>query len=144
MKKFLLSLVLVAALLVPSMNVFAAGGDIYESNNTMGTATLVTLNNTTDTVLNATIDNPSDIDYYKIVLRNRTPVNVICADSYGVDYYLKLYNASGILLASDFQDPYSVEHFELTLDPGTYYIKVNGYNGEYSASPYQLTIDAQI
>ena len=105
--------------------------DIYESNNTTGTAKIIAVNSN----LTARISSSSDRDWYRFA--NTTANRNIRIDLTGLpaDYDVRLYNPSGtqIGISQNGGTTNEVIIFNTTL-VGTYRIQVYGYNGAFNAT----------
>ncbi|NJL77246.1 MAG: hypothetical protein HC892_21735, partial [Saprospiraceae bacterium] len=121
------------------LTVFLDSSDIYECNNLFSTATPIQFG----VPVKASVYDEGDKDYYKIELSKpgvviatlkNIPVNQI--------YVVSLFNASQQLVTSDnarSTDPAFID--ALRCDIGTYYIVVEGLNGDYSSpTQYELTV----
>ncbi|MCF6407203.1 T9SS type A sorting domain-containing protein [Chitinophaga filiformis] len=81
-----------------------------------------------------------DIDHYKFVISNRGTITITLGTLPG-DYDLKLLNSSGSQLNISQAGGTTSESISRTLNPGTYYAQVYGYNGANSAtSCYTLRV----
>lgn len=107
--------------------------DIYESlnNNTQTTAAAIPLN----TAINATIATSSDVDWFYITTTTDKPHLQINLTNLKANFGLKLYNSSGLLIASS--DGLGTANEKITYNngiAGKYYIVV--YNNNGSNNPY--------
>jgi len=102
--------------------------------NTFTDATLITVPSNQNGVIN----NAGDVDMFKFTIT--TTSTVIVTSSGQTDVVAYLYNSSGTLLASD-DDGAGVPNFRITanLSPGTYYVKVAGYDSTTSGA-YSLNV----
>lgn len=109
----------------------------FEANNTQGTAAAVA----TNTVHSAAIGVSGDIDYYSFTLSATSNVNVTLGNLPG-DYDLFLHNSSGTQIgASESGGTTSESIVSNNLAAGTYYVRVIGWNGAFSATVcYNLNI----
>lgn len=81
-----------------------------------------------------------DIDHYKFVITTRGTITITLGTLPG-DYDLKLLNSAGTQLNISEAGGTSSESISRTLNPGTYYAQVYGYNGANSAtSCYTLRV----
>jgi hypothetical protein len=105
--------------------------DTYESNNTSATATTIATN--TDIV--ALIGVNGDNDYYKFTTTSpNTRIKITLTNLPG-DYDIRLYNANMTQLAISQNGSTTAETIiRNTTTAATYYIRVYGYNGAFSAS----------
>ena len=116
--------------------------DPYESNNTSGTAKILTTSQL-NTNLTATISSTTDVDWYRfstISGATRVKVNLTTLPA---DYDLYLYsnNASTLLGSSILGGTSSEQVIRNTTKTGTYYVRVIGYQGVFSTSScYTLRI----
>lgn len=95
------------------------------------------------TLVASMIDSGGDEDYFSFSTSGNTPKVKVEMSNVPEDYDLRLYNANGILLASSQNARLSPEVciFNNATNPGSYYVRVNGYNGKYNAnSCYNLTV----
>lgn len=108
--------------------------EAYEGNNTLATAHSVNLN----TDYKAAIDKSTDVDYYKFTVpQGSYTVNLT---NLGHDIDLKLQNASGSTLSTSQNSGTANEKITATLNAGTYYIRVYGYNSFNANSCYTLNV----
>ncbi|MFZ9943575.1 MAG: fibronectin type III domain-containing protein, partial [Bacteroidia bacterium] len=116
--------------------------DPYESNNTSGTAKILTTSQL-NTNLTATISSTTDVDWYRFSTvsgATRVKVNLTTLPA---DYDLYLYsnNASTVLGRSILGGTSSEQVIRNTTKTGTYYVRVIGYQGAFSTSScYTLRI----
>lgn len=105
--------------------------DIYESNNTLSAAKLISVN----TNISALISISTDLDWFKFSNTSASRNIKITLTNLPADYDLKLYNAAGTVLYSSENGATTSETITYNNAPvATYYIRVNGYNGANSAS----------
>jgi hypothetical protein len=108
----------------------ATVADTYEPNGTISQAYAVT----SGTTYNSYIASTTDVDYYKLTTTAAGTINVTLSNLAG-DYDLYLVNTSGTTLAKSENGSTTSETINYSATAaGTYYIKVNGYNGAYSTS----------
>ncbi len=110
--------------------------DPYEPNDSMSEAYEVSAGNT----YSSYIYESGDEDYYKISVSESGTLDLTTGNLAG-DYDMYLYNSSGTELDKAYttNDPETITH---EISSGTYYIRVNGYNGAYSSSTkYNLTVE---
>jgi bacillolysin len=116
-------------------NTIGVGGstpvtDPYEPNDTLSTAYAITKG----TVYNAYISSSTDVDYYKFTQSSTGYIN-ISLTNLPKDYDLYLYNSSGTQVAKSTKGGTSSESIKYNATrTGTYYVKIIGYNGNYSTS----------
>jgi bacillolysin len=109
--------------------------DNYEPNDTMGAAYGAL---TSATNYNSYISTSSDIDYYYF---DTTAAGTITVTLTNVpkDYDLYLYNSSGTQLGRSINGSTTNENISYSAsNAGKFYVKVIGYNGVNSTSPYTL------
>lgn len=96
-----------------------------EINDTVATATPVTLNSSSSGV----IDNPNDIDYYKVTLTEATMVqsSITSSNNYSLLYAQKSGSNAAIYAVPGKANTYRMM-------PGTYYFAVLSQNGTYSST----------
>ncbi|MFH0866690.1 MAG: M43 family zinc metalloprotease [Bacteroidota bacterium] len=105
--------------------------DNYESNNSISAAKLIAVN----TTISALISTSTDVDFFKFSNTSAMKNIKVTLSGLPKDYDLKLYNSSGTLLATSQNGGTTAEAIKYNNAPvGTYYIKVYGYGGVYSAT----------
>lgn len=105
--------------------------DVYESNNTSGNAVTIPVN--TDIV--ALIGSNGDNDWYKFTNTSSTSKIKVTLTNLPGDYDVKLYRGTSTLLGTSQNGGTTSEQIiSNTTTVSTYYIKVYGYNGAYSAT----------
>ncbi|MDH4127784.1 MAG: pre-peptidase C-terminal domain-containing protein [Spirochaetota bacterium] len=116
-----------------------SGADGYESNNTSGTATQMTVNS----IISANVNPAGDVDWYKITLNNGSTYN-IRLNNQSIDLNMELIDSDGITTIPTANNP-SVngttanETISYTATATkTYYIKVWSPAGIVTASNYSL------
>lgn len=103
---------------------------LNELNNTMAQAYGITAG----TTYNACISSSTDVDYYKFK-RTDTGTVSISLTNLPVNYNLYLVDSSGDVLSKSENSGSKPESICYRINkPGTYYIKVAGYNGAYNRS----------
>lgn len=110
-------------------------GDTYENNDSFANAYGPLTNGAS---YNSYLFTSSDVDYYKFEAGESGEIQVTLGEFPG-DYDLYLYNSSQSQVAKAYttNDP---ERITYNGSAGTYYVKVVGYNGAYSATDdYVLT-----
>lgn len=106
------------------------GTDLYEPNDSMSQAYPIT----SGTTYSSYIYTSSDIDYYKLTATKGKAIS-ISLTNLPKDYDLYLYNSSGTQVARSINGSTTSESISYTpTAAGTYYIKVIGYNGNYSTT----------
>jgi len=104
-----------------------AGKKNFEPNEAIATAYPIQMN----TIYYASIETSTDKDYYKFTLPYHNMVTITLQDL-TKDYDLKLYNSSGVQIGNSSNGGTTSEIIATDyLDPGTYYIYVYGYGGNY-------------
>ncbi|MBP6531987.1 MAG: fibronectin type III domain-containing protein [Bacteroidia bacterium] len=113
--------------------------DIYESNNTSGTAKTIT----TNTDITAMIGSSTDNDYFKFTTTSPNTKIKIVLSNLPFDYDIRLYNSSMTQLSiSQNGGTTSETIIRNTTTAATYYIRVYGYNGVFSTtSCYNLRVN---
>ncbi len=111
--------------------------DTYESNNSLSTAKTIPVNTSIQALIGASGDN----DYFKFTNTSAQKNILVTLTNVPFDYDLKLYKSSGGLLATSQNGGTTSEGIKYNNAPvGTYYARVYGYNGAYSATQcYTLT-----
>ncbi|MFN9597052.1 MAG: fibronectin type III domain-containing protein [Bacteroidota bacterium] len=116
--------------------------DPYESNNTSGTAKILTTSQL-NTNLTATISSTTDVDWYRfstISGATRVKVNLTTLPA-DYDVYLYSNNASTVLGSGTLTGTSSEQIIRNATKAATYYIRVIGYQGVFSTSScYTLRI----
>ncbi len=115
--------------------------DTWESNNTSGTAKTIGVN----TDITAAIGSSTDIDWYKFTNSSTASKIKINLTNLPADYDVKLYRGTSTLLGTGQNGGTTSEQLiSNTTTVSTYYIRVYGYNGAYSAtSCYTLRASTQ-
>lgn len=104
--------------------------DNYETNETQATAKAIT----TGAAITAKIGTSTDKDWFSFNNTSTAKNIQVVLNNLPADYDLYLYNASGTLLASSLSASTTSETVKYNNGTvGTYYIKVIGYNGVFSA-----------
>ncbi len=113
--------------------------DIYESNNTSGTAKTIT----TNTDITAMIGSSTDNDYFKFTTTSPNTKIKIVLSNLPFDYDVRLYNSNMTQLSiSQNGGTTSETIIRNTTTAATYYIRVYGYNGVFSTtSCYNLRVN---
>lgn len=114
--------------------------DVYESNGSTGTAKTIAVN----TNITALIGTSGDNDYFKFT-NTSTQKNIrITLTNLPYDYDVKLLNSSGSTIVTGQNSGTTSESIKYNNAPvGTYYVRVYGYNGAYSATSC-YTVNASI
>ena len=113
--------------------------DTYESNNTLSAAKTISVNAS----ITALIGTSTDVDFFKFTTTSTAPKVRINLTALPADYDLVLYNASGTQLASSANSGTTAEQiiYNTATTGQTYYVRVRGYNGAFSASScYSLLV----
>jgi effector-binding domain-containing protein len=110
----------------------------YEPNESFNNAIEIKTNN----VYSAGIKVPNDLDYYKFTLDNKSNVTVTL-QNIADKYELKLFNSSQTEIGSSYNEDKSDEIININdLEPGTYYILVQGIDGAYNVTQcYGLLVE---
>lgn len=116
----------------------------FEPNDTLGTA----YGSATfyDTYYIDTIATQSDIDFYCFSTLPKGAYSVQLRDiPAGMDYDIRLYNASGSLIGSSTNSNNEDEFidFNATGLGGIYYVKIYSYSGSNTSTPYRFVIRKQ-
>ncbi len=116
----------------------SACSDVYESNNTSGTAKTIA----TNTDITAMIGTTTDADWFKFTTTSPNTYIKVNLTNLPFDYDIRLYNSSvsqlGISQASGTTSEQIIRN---TTTASTYYIKVYGYNSAYSTTVcYKLRV----
>ena len=105
--------------------------DIYESNNTLNSAKTIALG----TNINGLISSATDNDYFKFSNSSSRRNILVSLTNLPADYDLRLYNSRGTLIATSQNSSTASESIKFNSAPtGTYYARVNGYNGALNTS----------
>ncbi len=114
--------------------------DVYESNNSLSAAKSIAVN----TNINALIGTSTDNDYFKFS-NTSTQKNIrITLSNLPADYDVRLYKSTGSQVAISQNGGTTTETIKYNnAATGTYYVRVYGYNGAYSASSC-YTLNASI
>jgi len=117
----------------------AACSDVYEANNSRAKSKSIAIN----TNITAKIGTSTDKDWYVFTTLSGATNLQIVLDQLPLDYDLTLYNSSGSQLAISQLGGTSTEVITRnTTTAATYYVKVTGYSGAYSATNcYNLRIN---
>jgi hypothetical protein len=104
-----------------------------DHGNSIGTATLISLNNST----NGSIDSAGDYDYFRFNLTNRSSVTIYTTGT--TDTYGYLLDSSGTEIRRNDDD--IDRNFQIieTLNAGTYYIAVRNYYSSATSGNYVLS-----
>ncbi len=114
----------------------AMGGDGYEPNDTMAAAYGIGNSIT----ITPTIHNSSDVDYFKITIANVSNITFVLIPPSDKDYDLYLLDSLGNQIGVSTAGTGSIDQITKSLASGAYYIKVVGYRGAYSATPYTFKV----
>ncbi|MEI5907047.1 M4 family metallopeptidase [Bacillus spongiae] len=117
-------------------SVVTPGNDTFEPNDTLGEAHEVANGES----LTSYISSANDDDYYKFTTSGAGEISIDLTNV-PQDYDLFLLNSSGSTLAKSENGRTSNESITYNASSaGTFYVKVIGYNGANSTSPYNLTV----
>ncbi|HEY2493698.1 MAG TPA: S8 family serine peptidase [Paenibacillus sp.] len=115
------------------------GQDTFEPNDTFITAKNVFPENSYISY----ISSASDVDYYKLTAEETGQIPIGLTIPSTVDYELDIYNASGLPVWSSSNGTGAAEHVDLQITKNkVYYLKVTGFSGQFSSSPYTLILGA--
>lgn len=113
------------------------GQDTYEPNNTILTAKSVNPGNSYISYISSS----SDIDYYKLTPDKDGEISITLDIPSSVDYEMDIYNESGIQVGESSNGTGIAEHIDFEVSASkSYYIKITGFSGQFSTSPYTLTL----
>jgi hypothetical protein len=109
-----------------------ACSDIYESNNSLSTAKVISIN----TTITARIGSSTDRDYFSFTTTTAAPKIRIDLTNLPADYDVRLYNSSGtqIGISQNSGTTAEVIRFNTATTGGTYRVYVYGYSGAFNAS----------
>lgn len=113
--------------------------DTYESNNTLSAAKTIAVN----TSITALIGTSTDVDFFKFTTTSTAPKVRVNLTALPADYDVVLYNASGTQIGSSANSGTTAEQiiYNTATTGQTYYVRVRGYNGAFSASScYSLLV----
>ena len=115
--------------------------DTYESNNTSGTAKTIVKN----TDIPALIGTSTDVDWFKFANTSAAPKIKINLSNLAGDYDVTLYRGTSTQVGISQNGGTTAEQIIVnTTTVATYYVKVIGYNGAFSASQcYTLRASTQ-
>ena len=101
--------------------------DNFEPNNTNTTAKSITAN----TAITGLINNYSDVDWYNFTTTSPNTNFKLALSGMNVDYDLSVYNSAMGLIGNAANLGTTTEQLTYnTTAPGTYFVKVNGYNNK--------------
>ncbi|MFV9510496.1 S8 family serine peptidase [Tepidibacillus sp. LV47] len=118
--------------------------DAYEGNNSFESAKTISLGSS----ITAQLSSPGDLDFFKLSIDKRQRIRFRVIPPMDEDIVLEVFdgNRNKISLKNknnlDIGDEYyegGIEEFNLTLDPGFYYLKVVDANGSAQFRPYTLS-----
>ncbi len=110
----------------------------FEPNETTTAAAAIT----SGVVNSAAITTATDVDYFKITTTATSNITYNLVGPSGVDFDLTIYNSAGTQLSTS-AGATATETIALTNQAaGTYYIKVFGYTGAFSATCYTIKATA--
>lgn len=106
----------------------------FEPNESVGTATPISLNTTISSAISTSTDN----DYFKVIVTSSGTYTFNLVGPSGADFDMLIYNSSNVYIGVG-NSYYATESVTLSgVDVGTYYIRINGYNGSNSTTCYTL------
>ncbi|MBL7748507.1 MAG: T9SS type A sorting domain-containing protein, partial [Chitinophagaceae bacterium] len=110
-------------------------GTAFEPNETQATAALITAG----VANSAAITTATDNDYFRVVTTATSNNTFSLVGPSGVDFDMTIFNSAGTQIGSG-TSASATETVSLSSQPaGTYYIRVFGYNGAFSATCYTIT-----
>ena len=112
----------------------------YEPNDELIQAVAIEKN----TIYASIIESETDNDYYTFTTTPQQSKFKVSLTNVPADYDLKIYNNSGALILSSQNGRIQTENCisNNTLQAGTFYVKVNGYNGKYDpVNCYRLLLE---
>jgi Pregnancy-associated plasma protein-A/Secretion system C-terminal sorting domain/Bacterial pre-peptidase C-terminal domain/Fibronectin type III domain len=108
-----------------------ACSDVYESNNSRTAAVAIS----TNTNITAQIGTSTDTDWFSFSTTTTAKNIKITLTNLPLDYDIELYNSAGTLIGSSANGSTTSETINYnTTSTGTYFVKVLGYGGVFSAS----------
>jgi hypothetical protein len=129
-----------AAVNFTTTSVTPACSDTYESNNSQSAAKTIAVN----TNITALLSTSSDIDWFKFSNTTAQKNIRITLSNLPADYDVRLYRSNGTLLYTSQNGSTTSETIKYNnATVGTYYIRVYGYNGAFSATSC-YTLNASI
>ncbi|TCS83346.1 S8 family serine peptidase [Tepidibacillus fermentans] len=118
--------------------------DQWESNDSFSTAKAITLGGS----IKASLSKPKDVDYFKVTLSKPQRVRFRLTPQLDEDLILQVYdgsqkeiirlNSEGIPIGDEYYEG-GIEEFNLSLNAGTYYLKVTDPNSSMQFGSYTLT-----
>ncbi|MEQ1675414.1 MAG: reprolysin-like metallopeptidase [Chitinophagaceae bacterium] len=110
-------------------------GTAFEPNETQATAATITAGVANSAAITTNTDN----DYFRVVTTATSNNIFSLVGPSGVDFDMTIFNSAGTQIGSGAGGT-ATETVSLTSQPaGTYYIRVFGYNGAFSATCYTIT-----
>jgi peptidoglycan/xylan/chitin deacetylase (PgdA/CDA1 family) len=103
------------------------------------TCLAVTVNSPKSTWLSGTIATTTDVDWYRFSIKTAKRV-LLTLGSLPADYDLDVYGSCGTLLASSHRGHQEFDEIYRRLPAGTYRVRVAGYLGAHSTTPYALRL----
>jgi len=111
--------------------------DTYEPNDTTVSAKLVFPGQS----YTSYISSSSDIDYYELFTSSLGEITISANIPVNVDFDLTVYNHLGEMIASSTNGVGQFEQVKIPVTVnGHYYIRLEGYSGQFSNLPYILTL----
>jgi peptidoglycan/xylan/chitin deacetylase (PgdA/CDA1 family) len=128
------TLLLAIAALTASSLILPATAAAADAPGTCAGATTTSARNTW---LSGTISSPTDVDWYRFSIASGKRVQLTLGNL-PADYDLGLYSSCSSLIASSLRSERQYDEVTISLAAGTYRVRVVGYNGATSATPYAL------
>lgn len=122
-----------AALVLASLGMPAAAA----AADAPGSCAAATSNRVPNTWLSDTIASSTDVDWFRFTLTTTTRAQVILG-ALPADYDLRVYAGCSTLLAQSTRSGRQFEEIYRSFAPGTYRVRVSGFEGASSSSPYSL------
>ena len=132
---------LVLSLLASVVLVVGAAGQpaAVAATDAPNACTAVTTTSAKNTWLSGTIDTTTDVDWYRFSLRSEKRV-LLTLGGLPADYDLDLYGGCRTLLASSHRSDQKFDEIYRRLPAGTYRVRVAGFLGVHSTTPYALRL----
>lgn len=122
-----------AALILASVGMPAA----VAAADAPGTCTSATPARALNTWLSDTIASPTDVDWFKFTIPATTRA-IVTLGALPADYDLRVYAGCSTLLASAARPGPQFEEIYRSFGPGTYFVRVSGFDGASSTVPYAV------
>ena len=102
-----------------------------------GSCAAATSNRALNTWLSDTISSPTDVDWFRFTITTTTRAQVVLG-ALPADFDLRVYAGCSTLVAQSTRPGRQFEEVYRSFAPGTYRVRVSGFDGASSASPYSL------